>query len=107
MFNNIPEMVNYLNSLKKSADEQIELKKNKLNNICEACKKNTIEIVYKDDKYVEDFFDEDGHKMRLNVHFFCEKCYKYIIETGQLSKSGLMKDIDDKIFGKFDNESTI
>lgn len=98
MFNDIGGMLNYIEILKQGEKEQIEIKKKNLNNKCEACKEKDIEIVYKHDNYSEDVFVDGEWKLRLNVNFFCIDCYRIVINTEQLPKSSMMKEIDDMVF---------
>lgn len=94
MFNNIPEMIEYLNKLKTEVDKQIENAKIKLNNTCECCKNKPIEVIYKSDNFTEEYIEDNQIKYKLNAHFFCVNCYEHVIKTKQIEKSSLMAEID-------------
>ena len=96
MFNNIPEMIDYIERLKNEVEKQIESKKISLNNKCECCKEKNIEIIYKANNFTEEYIDDNKLIYKINANFFCESCYKHIIKTGQLEKSQFMTEIDEK-----------
>ena len=100
MFNNIPELFNYVDNLKKQVDIHVEKTKEKLDYKCEACKKNPIEVDYAYENYCEDVLEDGVMKLKINAHYFCKSCYKKIINTNQLPKSRFMRDIDKEIFGE-------
>ena len=84
-FFNIPQMFDYINKLRETLNITIENKKIELNNKCQACNKNEIEIDYKPDDFCVDFVDDDGlEKTKINIMFFCRSCYEKLIETNQL-----------------------
>ena len=89
-------MINYINALKETVEEKIEDRKLQLNNLCECCNEKQIEIVYKPENFTEEYIENGNICYRLNAHFFCLPCYRYIIKTEQLDKSSFMNEIDEK-----------
>lgn len=98
MFSNVPEMFAYVDKLRELKDQYNEKRKKDLNNLCEACEKNPIELEYKYFNYADEISTDDGVKLKINNHFFCKSCYKVIIETNQLEKSEWMEEIDKELF---------
>ena len=104
MFNNVPEMFNYVDKLIELKDQYNEHKKKELNNLCEACNKNEIELEYKYKWYADEVKTKTGIKLVIYNHFFCKSCYKKIIETDQLERSEWMVDIDKEIWPELFNK---
>lgn len=102
MFNNVSEMIQYINNLKNIVENKIEEKKAELNNFCECCKIKPIEIIYKANNFTEEYMEDEKICYKINAHLFCADCYKHIIDTGQLVKSEFMAEIDKKYFPQMD-----
>lgn len=96
MFNNIPEMLNYIEKLKFIVDQKLDERKKNLGDKCECCKINPIEVTYKANNFTEEYLEDDQIIYKINANFFCKSCYKHVIESGQLEKSQFMTEIDNK-----------
>ena len=107
MFGNVEEMWLYVDKLRKLTEDYREHRKKQLNNICEACNENEIELEYKYNNYADEILTKDGMKLKIYNHFFCKSCYKIIIETKRLPRCEWMENVDREIWPEwFDEENT-
>lgn len=99
MFGNVEEMKLYVGKLQDAKYKFIEEKLKSLDNKCEACKNNDVEIEYRYSWYCDEIQTENGVKLTIYNHLFCIPCYKHIMKTKQLEKSCWMEEEDKEIFG--------
>ena len=84
MFNNIPEMFSYIEKLRKTLDEIILSRKEQLNNFCECCHKNEIEVEWRPTNFCNEYFEEGVMKYKIDIKFFCQNCYDLLVEKEKI-----------------------
>ena len=97
MFHDVPSMYAYLEKLKETVDQTVLLRKQSLNNTCEKCKKNDIEIEYKPNNFTEEFEEDGINKIRVNCMFFCKSCYRELLLDDLIDRSEWMIEIDKEL----------
>ena len=97
MFHDVPSMYAYLEKLKETVDQTVLLRKQSLNNTCEKCKKNDIEIEYKPNNFTEEFEEDGINKIRVNCMFFCKSCYRELLIDDLIDRSEWMIEIDKEL----------
>ena len=83
-FYNVPQMFAYIEKLKNMVDQTLLERKEKLNNICECCKEKEIEVEWKPTNFCDEFFEDGIKKYKINVNFFCERCYKILVDRKEI-----------------------
>lgn len=97
MFYDVPSMYDYLEKLRDTVNQTILLRKESLNNKCEKCKGNDIEIEYKPNNFTEEFEEDGINKVRVNCMFFCKSCYKKLLIDDLIDRSEWMIEIDKEL----------
>jgi hypothetical protein len=77
-------MFEYLNKLKTIVDNLVIEKKEYLNNLCQSCEKNNIEVEWRPYNFCDEYFENEVSKYRINIMFFCKSCYEKLIEINKL-----------------------
>ncbi len=97
MFHDVPSMYLYLEKLKETVDSTILLRKQALDNKCENCKSERIEVEYKPNNFTEEFEEDGENKIRINCMFFCRACYKKMLLEELIDRSEWMIEIDKEL----------
>jgi len=85
-FFNVPQMFEYLDRLKTTVDNIVAEKKESLNNLCQSCEKNNIEVEWRPFNFCDEYIENEMSKYKINILFFCKSCYEKLIEAGKLER---------------------